>query len=1225
MKYKELLNFQPITEVVKFSRTSETNYQKNLIETFVFSDTFKEHLIPLIVKNLDFNKDGESFGLQVVGNYGTGKSHLMSLVSLIAENSGLIDLVQEEKPKEDLTRIAGKFKVLRFELGNDESLWEVVTYKIEEYLKDLEVDFTFKMEGSRTYLEKLQLMMAEFEDKFPDKGFLIVVDEMLSYLKARSGSDKLNQDLMVLQALGQACDSSKFKFIFGVQELIYHSIEFQFASAMLQKVNDRYKSIQINKEDVAFIVKNRLLKKDEHQKQKVKEHLEPFQALFTDLHARTEEYVDLFPVHPTYFENFEKIRLGKSQRQILKTLSNQFDVLLDQEIPKDNPGLLTYEQYWNDIIGDADLMAEADVRKIKEVTDTISDKIDSFFIGGRANNKPVASRISSACAIKILQQELSKQNGTNAENLVDDLCLTNPIALMEKDRQLLVDTIETSAKNIITATSGQYFDKNNENGEYHLRIEGGINFDQKIKDYADQMPEANKDDYFFKFLGVNLPLDADSTYRTGFKIWAHSIDWKSHKTFRDGYIFFGNPNEKSTTQPRQHFYMYFMPIFDESKKIRNHEEDEVYFIFDGLSEEFKRAVTLYGAALALAGHADSSQKPIYNQKIAELNKQARALFDQEFVQITKVDYQGNEMPLNGFPLLTVKDGGTRIDLFSDVASEVFEPWFSNETPDYPNFSQLLTSISKDNFDGMIKKALVKVATPENANKDGEGILNGLGCWVPGQLDTSHSQYAKSIAKQLKDKGEGKVLNRDEILHYIQHSENVWLSNDFQIEAELEFVVLATLAALGELEITLSSGISINASNLSELRNLERDDYYSFTNVKPPKGLNEAALKEMFVALLGRDLSKQLKDPNTYTSLVTAAEDWAKRTVTLMHKIQGGFMERGVTLVDSDEASKYRQKLAPFQGFCDKLASFNSEAKMKNFQFGIDEIKGVFEAKPIIEKIEAKLSEFAELTEDISYLNQALQYVSDLEFKEQIRTAVNQLETVLESEDAAKKNTFKSDLEKLKNQYADWYLKKYLENRISDFDNNTKLAIQDSEEKAICDILKDADFLSTGQYHQWEQQLNKLKPADGSVNKEVILHTPYQDFDPREFENEDNISVNDLKQELDHLLETWAITLLDSLEDPMVKKNMSLLKDTQKDLLNDFKSNKISLARTNALAIRNAIMELHKGMSKVELTVDSLKDTFNKPLTPDEAIEAFKKYIDQVSQGKERDTIRIILK
>ena len=97
MKYKDLLNFEPITEVVKFSRTNESDYQQSVVKTFVFSETFKNHLIPLMIRNLDFSQSGESFGLQVVGNYGTGKSHLMSLVSLIAENENLIDLLNDEK------------------------------------------------------------------------------------------------------------------------------------------------------------------------------------------------------------------------------------------------------------------------------------------------------------------------------------------------------------------------------------------------------------------------------------------------------------------------------------------------------------------------------------------------------------------------------------------------------------------------------------------------------------------------------------------------------------------------------------------------------------------------------------------------------------------------------------------------------------------------------------------------------------------------------------------------------------------------------------------------------------------------------------------------------------------------------------------------------------------------------------------------------------------------
>lgn len=1219
MKYKELLNFEPITEVVKFSRTNENDYQNALVKTFVFSDTFKNHLIPLMVRNLDFTYSGESFGLQVVGNYGTGKSHLMSLVSLIAENGDLLPMINDEKSKNDLKSIAGKFNVLRFELGNSESLWEVMTFQIENYLKSIGVNFSFEGHGPKPYYDKLQLMMAEFEEKFPDKGFLIVVDEMLSYLKGRSTSDKLNQDLAVIQALGQACDKSKFKFIFGVQELIYHSREFYNAAEMLQKVNDRYKDILITKEDVAFIVKNRLLKKDEHQKQKIKEHLAPFLKYFIDMQLRTQEYIDLFPVHPSYFENFEKIRIDKSQRAIMKNLSSLFENIKEEDIPKENPGILTYEMYWDEMTKSMDLMAIADVRKIKLITDTIDDKIESYFSGGRSSKKNIAKRISKACAIKILQDDFEKKNGTNSEQLVDDLCLTEKLA---DSRLLLIDIIDSTAQFMITATSGSYFEKNNDNGEYRIRIEGGHNYDQNIKDYASTMADSTKDDYFYKFLEINLALDHD-TYRPTFKIWKHSIDWKSHKTYREGYIFFGNPNEKSTTHPRQHFYMYFMPIFDDSKKIRNHDEDEVYFVFDDVSKEFRETITLYGAALALELHADSSHKRIYGQKVKELGDKARAYFDKEYLQITKVDYKGKELPLSGYHL--PGSGASKEQIFSSVATEVFDIWFEEERPNYPKFTQLLAPLAIDNFDRLIKQALIKVSNSEQANRDGEGVLSGLGLWVPGTLDYSHSPYAQSLLALIEEKGSDKVLNRDEIIEFVDKSDNLWLSKDFKIEAELEFVVMATLAALGDVEITLNSGISINSSNLSELKDIQKQDFYSFTHIKRPKDLNLAALKVMFIGLLGRDLSKQLKDQSTYTSLVNASSDWAKRAVTILNKIQNGLIINGVEIISLDEATKYKIDFTAFSGFCDKLANYTSEAKIKNFSFSVDDLNKILPSKTEIEKIEKQLSELAILNDDISYLQQCKQYIIETVFKDKITNSINQLSAILSSSDPAKVEKYKIELTKLKEQYADWYLELYLKHRISDAENTQKHALLDSEQKSVCDILKEADFLSTGQYSQWLTKINKLQLADSKVNKNLILTAPYQDFNPIDFEGTEAITIDQLKIDLNELLNQWIETLKDILDDPIAIKNLALLDASESKLLSDFKTDKIKIAKDNALRIRKAIMNLHEGLEKVELSLDGMKAKFNKPLTPDDAIDAFRSYIDQVSKGKERDKIRIILK
>lgn len=1219
MKYSELIQFEPINEVVKFSRTSDLAYQNNLVRTFVFSEAYEKALMPLICNNLDYSSSNESFGLQVVGNYGTGKSHLMSLVSLVAENAQLLELVTADKPKNQLKRIAGKYKVLRFELGNTESLWEVVTYKLGGFLTENGIDFSFDGHGPKTYFEKIQLMMAEFEEKFPDKGMLVVIDEMLSYLKGRSDDPaKLNNDLQVLQALGQASDSSKFRIIFGVQELVYHSSEFQFAAAMLQKVKDRYRDIQITKDDVSFVVKKRLLRKNEHQKQKIRTHLNQFLSLFSNMHARTEEYVELFPVHPSYFENFQLIRIGKSQREILKTLSTQFQEIMDNEVPADNPGLITYDMYWNNMSGSADLMAIPDVFKVKEITDTIHDKIEINLTGVRASKKPIAKRIANAAAIKILQADLNKQNGVIAEQLLDDLCYTDAIA---DDRELLLDVVTSTAKLIITSTSGQYFDQNPDNLEFHLRVEGGVNFDQRIKDYAAQMSPSQKDEYFFRFLENVLPIEAN-LYRSNCKIWEHEINWKSHKTFRSGYIFFGNPNERSTTQPRQHFYLYVMPIFDDAKKKYTPEKDEVYFLMNDLSDDFRKQISLFGAAFSLEASADTSQKPIYKQKIEDIRQKCRTIFEKEYLQTTRVDYMGKQTILNGYPLPGA--GASKIQILDSVASMVLEIHFETENPNYPRFTQLNGDISKDNFDKLIRQALLKIAVPQGSNRDGEAILNGLGLWVPGMLDVSHSVYARSIKKSLDDKGEGMVLNRDEILTCKWADSNLWLTNDFNIEAELEFLVLATLAALGEIEITLS-GKTINSTNIDELKTIDKNDFFFFSHIRRPKELNLAAIRELFVSLTGKDWSKQLKDEQAYIVLSKAVDSYANRAAIAESKVQKEYTYSGIVLIDEDKALNYKHKLVAFKGFCDKMRNFTSEAKLKNFKYTLDEVKEILKGKEVLEAVEKIFNLITEFNQEISYLVQAKQYIPDIPLRNSIVNTMELLPETLNSQNETKINNYKANLRQLRNDYAAWYLEQYLKNRISEIDEVQKNKILQSKPKAICDILKDSSFLSVASYSVWLSKTQKLVVANSAVNKEAILYAPYQGFNPMEYIDKKPIKLDELKTELDELYQAWNKTLRDTLDDPGVKRNLSLIEDSDQKLLVSYQTGAIDLDNSNAKRICRLIQTLHEGLDKVELTTESLKATFNKPLTPDEAIEAFKNYVNQISKGKNRDNIRIILK
>ena len=69
---------------------------------------------------------------------------------------------------------------------------------------------------------------------------------------------------------------------------------------------------------------------------------------------------------------------------------------------------------------------------------------------------------------------------------------------------------------------------------------------------------------------------ADHTYVTGYRIWEHELEWQEHKASRQGYLFFGAPNERSTAVPPRDFYIYFLQPFDPPQYKDEKKPDEVF-------------------------------------------------------------------------------------------------------------------------------------------------------------------------------------------------------------------------------------------------------------------------------------------------------------------------------------------------------------------------------------------------------------------------------------------------------------------------------------------------------------------------------------------------------------------------------------------------------------------------------------------------------------------------
>ena len=88
LQYSELINFEPVESVVQLKDANDLQRAQHLLDTYVISDNMAEKICHDIIENIQFDRQVDNKGMLIVGNYGTGKSHLMSVISTIAEMPG---------------------------------------------------------------------------------------------------------------------------------------------------------------------------------------------------------------------------------------------------------------------------------------------------------------------------------------------------------------------------------------------------------------------------------------------------------------------------------------------------------------------------------------------------------------------------------------------------------------------------------------------------------------------------------------------------------------------------------------------------------------------------------------------------------------------------------------------------------------------------------------------------------------------------------------------------------------------------------------------------------------------------------------------------------------------------------------------------------------------------------------------------------------------------------
>lgn len=1238
MKYGDLIQFEPIETVVQLREGDAVEKARGLVSTYVISEEMGEKLTGIVIPQLQFSRPADNKGILVVGNYGTGKSHLMLVISAVAEYPDLAASLNNSKVAKAAKEIAGKFKVVRTEIGSTEmSLRDIVTSELQAHLEGMGVHYKFPNANEVPNSKKsFEDMMVAFHKKHPDHGLLLAVDELLDYLRSRK-DHQLILDLNFLREVGEVCKDLRFRFIAGVQEAIFDSPRFSFVADSVRRVKDRFEQVLIARNDVKFVVAERLLKKTGKQQAQIREYLVPFAKFYGYMNERMDEFVHLFPVHPDYIDTFERIT-AVEKREVLKTLSRAMGKRINLDVPEEYPGLIGYDSYWDTIRENPSFRANRDIKPVIDCSKVLESRVQQAFT--LPAYKPFAIRLIHALSVhRLTTGDIYSTIGATSEELRDGLCLFDPrikdMGGVPADD--LLSHVETVLREIRKTVDGQFLSNNKDNHQFYIDLKKTDDYDALIEKRAESLDNSVLDTAYFLTLRQIILEDPETPfYRGTFQIWEHEIEWLEKKASRKGYLFFGTPNERPTAVPPTDFYLYFVQTFDPPRFKDEKKDDEVFFLPKSIDDAFRANIRKYAAALDLASSSSGQKKATYESKAEGFRGELVKWLQEQISRAFEITHQGKTKKLiewiKGKP---VPAGGGRAnvrDIVNMVGSVCLASHFQERAPEYPSFDVLITGQNR----AAAAQDALKAIAGQTRTKIAASVLDALELLDGERLDPGKSKYAKHVLDILKKKGHGQVTNRSELIQDVLGIEFM-APQSLRLEPEWAVVVLAALVYSGDLVLAIP-GKKFDASSLAALAATPVGDLTKFKHVEQPIDWNIAGLKALFELLGLAPGGVQLVmhgNEVPVQEMQKAVNNNVGRIAVAVNRLGQGLSFWGRPVLGEKEIEGLRAKMDQTKIFLESLQVYSSPGRLKNFSHDKQEVIGHKSGFVALAELESLSDLLGELGSVASYLPAAEAVLpEDHEWVTRMRKTreevLVQIANPAKRGDASFRRQTLNSLADLKKSYIEAYMALHGRARLGANDDKRKSALLRDSRLSALQSLSTIELMPRQQMTDFQRRLTGLKSCFALIPQEMdASHVcTHCEFKP----NTETITapsasvLSALDSELDTLLSGWTQTLLSNLEDPTIQENLPLLKTTDRKHVDAFLK-KRALPGNIGQDFVHALAEALSGLLKVGVKMDDLRRALlagGSPATPSEMKKRFEEFLEQLTKGKDPAKVRVVI-
>ncbi|MDM8535427.1 DUF6079 family protein [Desulfobacterales bacterium HSG17] len=540
-----LFNFQEIKAVVDIDADlDETGKRAELVKSYVISQSLETQIAEFF-ENLE--KPSHQ-ACTVIGNYGSGKSHLIGFLISLVEEPVLAEFIKNEKIKNSVKNQKRSFYSVQFELQPfGLNLKDFFFKNIRKQLKlkhDIDIPI-FDPSEDFDDKENIKTILDIIKQKDSSIGLLVIMDEISDFLLSKQ-KEEMKSGLQFLRLIGQVCQAQDIMFVGSMQEDVFTGSKFKDVAAEIGRIGERFQNIIIHKEDIKKVISTRLVPKTSEQQHKLEQKFSPYLEKIDDVSANIDEYINLFPLTPFMLDLFKDLPYFE-KRGVIQFAMSEIKYLLNKPFPY----FITFEKIYDILNNDPNKRNIEEIYEITKVMNILSQKINLI----EKKYQDDALKIIRGLAVYSLWDRGEK--GLVAQELANNLML-----LPQKKLFTAADNISLIIKKIREVTEGEYIktSKDESTGlEYFKFItKAGVDIDQKIEQKAANISDSEVEYELFTQLSEILELERVEGHSD---VFYDECEWRSVKSFRKGYIIFVKDKSKFSALSDMDYAIVFISPF----------------------------------------------------------------------------------------------------------------------------------------------------------------------------------------------------------------------------------------------------------------------------------------------------------------------------------------------------------------------------------------------------------------------------------------------------------------------------------------------------------------------------------------------------------------------------------------------------------------------------------------------------------------------------------------